>query len=156
MKIAYHIWGLLLYWARSQNVALSYFIGTVTGDEREGFYIGKRKTIDGEEGNKQAKERKRGILYKFMGYCKHCTVELCSKGFHGIGLIFPIDWNSFIANVEIKKKIIDGTGNYFLYRQRLAMSLLIGRFPFLSGPLERGSTVVILFFGSFLLLYAPW
>ena len=33
------------------------------------------------------------------------TVELCSKKFQGTGLIFPIDWNSLTANIEINKKI---------------------------------------------------
>ena len=29
------------------------------------------------------------------------TVELRSKGFHGTGLNFPADWNSFIVNVDM-------------------------------------------------------
>ena len=44
---------------------------------------------------------------------KKCTVELRFKGFHGTGLIFPIDGNSLIANIQIIRKIVDGTSNDF-------------------------------------------
>ena len=46
-----------------------------------------------------------------------------AKGFHGTGFFFPIDWNSFIANVEINKKITNGTWNNFRHRQ---ISLPVG------------------------------
>ena len=59
------------------------------------------------------------------------TVELRSEGFHGTGLIFPIDWNSFIANIEINKKMTNGTENNFPYKW----------IPLLPGPLEQSSTV---------------
>ena len=47
------------------------------------------------------------VSYKTVG--KPVTVELHSKGFHGTGLIFSIDQNSFIANIEINRKIINRT-----------------------------------------------
>ena len=40
---------------------------------------------------------------------KTFTVKLRSKGFHRTGLSFPIDWNWFIANIEISKKIASRT-----------------------------------------------
>ena len=36
------------------------------------------------------------------------TVELRSKGFHGTGLIFLLDGDSFMANIEIDRKITIG------------------------------------------------
>ena len=51
------------------------------------------------------------------------TVEIHAKGFHGTSFFFPIDWNSFIANVEINKKITNGTWNNFRHRQ---ISLPVG------------------------------
>ena len=44
-------------------------------------------------------------------------MALHSKGFHGTGLIFFINWDFFIANKEINRKITNGTWNNFTYRR---------------------------------------
>ena len=57
------------------------------------------------------------------------TEVLCSKGFHGTGLIFSNDWNSFIANIEINRKITNGTENNFPYKRiSLCAGLLWAKF----------------------------
>ena len=35
-------------------------------------------------------------------------MELRSKGFHGTSLIFPVNWNYLIANIEMKREMISG------------------------------------------------
>ena len=67
------------------------------------------------------------------------TVKLRFKGFHGTGLIFPIDRNSLIANIEIDRKMTNGTLNHFPYRRiSLAGGSLGARFH-CSWYLERGN-----------------
>ena len=49
------------------------------------------------------------LFYSSILLLAPTTVELRSKGFYGTGLIFPIHCNSFIANVEMNRKIADGS-----------------------------------------------
>ena len=42
---------------------------------------------------------------------KAYTVNLQSKGFQGTALIFPMDWESLIASIEIDKNRNGGTKN---------------------------------------------
>ena len=55
--------------------------------------------------------------YSVADHLSFPTVKLRSKGFQGTGLIFPIDWNSLIANIEINRKMLCGTWNIFPYRR---------------------------------------
>ena len=47
--------------------------------------------------------------YSVADHLSFPTVKLRSKGFQGTSLIFPIDWNSLKANIEINKKSVNGT-----------------------------------------------
>ena len=80
----------------------------------------KRKRREKKEKKKNHEKKSRLVInirlewFLFLFYSSilllaPTTVELRSKGFYGTGLIFPIHCNSFIANVEMNRKIADGS-----------------------------------------------